>query len=144
MGRKGFLTQKRLEQKSHEASQYVDFRHRKRSELALVLTQSDLKKSKMACHQLDVNVGLSHPTVDWYWPEELLSDFTKEEVGLAGDDKHDSDEGGSDVVAEGCDGGVLKDPDDKQGFKDEICLNTEEDEEYTLSEVWMSNFFILL
>ena len=82
LGRKDFLVKKQVEKKKQEVLQYSDFRQRKQAEMLQVQVQSDLKKSKMACHQLDLNIGVSSPVVEWYWPEEFLNTDTGSEDRL--------------------------------------------------------------
>ena len=73
LGRKDFLMKKKLERSTQDISRYSDFRQRKQLERFQAQVFSDLKRSKMACHQLDSKRDLSYPEVEWYWPEELLS-----------------------------------------------------------------------
>jgi len=73
LGRKDFLMRKKVERNTQEVSRYSDFRQRKQLERLQAHVFSDLKRSKMACHQLDSKKGLMNPEVEWYWPEELLS-----------------------------------------------------------------------
>lgn len=79
---------RQCERKIQEAREYVDFRQRKQAEQLKTKFQSDLKRSKLACHQLDKKCGYTSPVLDWYWPEELIP---KEEVESGSDSDSDSD-----------------------------------------------------
>lgn len=72
LGRRKFLTEKRSEVKVLEAKNLSDFRLRKQAVLAQQKCKSDLRKSRLACQQLDTASGLIAPLENWYWPEELL------------------------------------------------------------------------
>ena len=72
LGRKKFLTEKRSEAKDVEARNFSDFRLRKQASLAQQKCRSNLRKSRLACQQLDTASGITAPLQDWFWPEELL------------------------------------------------------------------------
>jgi hypothetical protein len=94
LGRKNFLTEKRSKVKVLEAKNLSDFRLRKQATLAQHKCKSDLRKSRLACHQLDGAGGLAAPLKNWYWPEELLPKVDEETDSDSdnGDEELDDDE----------------------------------------------------
>lgn len=72
LGRRKFVAEKHSEVKVLEAKNLKCFRSMKQASLAQQKCKSDLRKSRLACHQLDTAYGLTLPLEDWFWPEELL------------------------------------------------------------------------
>lgn len=50
-------------------------------------TNSDLRKSRLACQQLDTKCGHMTPVLRWYWPEDALPEPEDDES----DDDDDDD-----------------------------------------------------
>lgn len=91
LGRKKFLTEKRSKAKDLEARNFSDFRLRKQASLAQQKCKSNLRKSRLACQQLDTASGIAAPVQDWFWPEELLPkpEVEKEETDSDADDQNE-------------------------------------------------------
>lgn len=85
LGRKKYVAEKRSEVKVLEAKNLSDFRLRKQASLAQMKCKSDLRKSRLACQQLDTAQGLTGPLEEWYWPEELLPKPRNEESDFNSD-----------------------------------------------------------
>ena len=79
LGQKAFVAQKQVETKAREAKDLSTFRLQKQASLMQMKCRSDLRKSRLACHQLDTEHGHTAPLENWHWPEELLPKVQKEE-----------------------------------------------------------------
>eukprot|EP00731_Ephydatia_muelleri_P027851 Em0019g724a len=68
LGKKAFVN----EQKAHKQQQSVksvgEFRQMKQDEFVKKRVRADLRKSQLACHQLDTARGTTKPDEDWFWP----------------------------------------------------------------------------
>ena len=71
-----------------------DFRLRKQTSMSERKISSDLRKSKLACQQLDTAHGHTAPLVEWYWPEELVpkTQEEEEEEDLREEEEEEDDE----------------------------------------------------
>ena len=56
-----------------------EFRKQKQAVLSLRRVESDLKKSQLACEQLDVVAGIMTPNAPWFWRSEEATDGGEEE-----------------------------------------------------------------
>ncbi len=70
---------KKTSQKTTQSAQkFTDFRQRKQTSLLKSKINSDLRKSRLACHKLDVACGYEAPVMEWYWPEDLVPKIEQE------------------------------------------------------------------
>ena len=92
LGRRNFDMERKVEGKVQDAKKFTDFRQRKQASLLKTRIISDLRKSKLACHQLDSACGCTSPAVDWYWPEEFVPKEEEEEEEEEEESDSDEDE----------------------------------------------------
>ena len=83
LGRRGFVEEKKATQKVQEAQTMEEFRQRKQHQTLMKKTESDLRKSQLACEQLDTQAGISTPSEEWFWTEESqqLDEVSEDESG---------------------------------------------------------------
>lgn len=71
LGRGSFLrekeAQKKLESKLSEETSVSEFRKKKQAILNVRKQEADLKRSQLACEQLDVEAGITTPKLSWFW-----------------------------------------------------------------------------
>ena len=69
-----------LATKLKEETSVNEFRKQKQAVLNLRKVESDLKKSQLACEQLDVAAGIMTPNTPWFWrSDEANNDGDEEE-----------------------------------------------------------------
>ena len=56
--------------KLKEETSVSEFRKQRQAVLSLRRVESDLKKSHLACEQLDVAAGIMSPNAPWFWRSE--------------------------------------------------------------------------
>lgn len=105
---------RRRDNEVQDAQKYVDFRQRKQAAQLTARVRLHLKRSQLACHQLDKKCGYSSPVLDWYWPDELAS---KTEDASCSDSDYGTKEGGEEEE---------EDDDDEAEVWVEISLRLEE------------------
>ncbi|KAG2467354.1 GPT11 protein, partial [Polypterus senegalus] len=82
---------KRTQMKQQAEKQALeDFRLRKRTEKEEHRTEADLRRSQLACEQLDNEKGVSDPREPWYWPAQI--EEVKEEECEDEDEESEVDE----------------------------------------------------
>lgn len=92
LGRKKFVSEREVDRKVMDAQRLSDFRLRKQASVSERKILSDLRKSRLACQQLDTTHGQAAPLANWYWPEELLPTKGQEEVEAQSSSEEDEDE----------------------------------------------------
>ena len=84
-----------LATKLKEETSVSEFRKQKQAVLNLRKVESDLKKSQLACEQLDVAAGITTPNTSWFWRSDEASNDGDEE---------ESEEEESMDVSQSCEG----------------------------------------
>ena len=68
-----------LASKLKEETSVSEFMKQKQAVLSLRKVESDLKKSQLACEQLDVAAGITTPNAPWFWRSDEANDDRSEE-----------------------------------------------------------------
>lgn len=68
-----------LASKLKEETSVSEFRKQKQAVLNLRKVESDLKKSQLACEQLDMAAGIMTPNAPWFWRSDEVNDDRGEE-----------------------------------------------------------------
>ena len=68
-----------LASKLKEETAVSEFRKQKQAVLSLRKVESDLKKSQLACEQLDVAAGITTPNTPWFWRSDEANDEEESE-----------------------------------------------------------------
>ena len=74
----------KLASKVKEETSVDEFRKQKQTLLGLRKVESDLKKSQLACEQMDIAAGIMTPNIPWFWRSK--------EVDERDDDESEEDE----------------------------------------------------
>lgn len=56
--------------RAEEIKSVETFRQRKQEKFSLRQVEADLRRSQLACEQLDSTVGISDPEREWFWLQE--------------------------------------------------------------------------
>lgn len=56
--------------KAQESKTLEEFRQRKLHQTLMKKIENDLRKSQLACEQLDTQAGITVPCEKWYWATE--------------------------------------------------------------------------
>ena len=71
LGRKDYVREreakKKLESKLMEETSVAEFRKKKQAILSSRKLEADLKRSQLACEQLDTEAGIVSPNFPWFW-----------------------------------------------------------------------------
>lgn len=81
LGRSGFIEEKKATKEVQETKTMEEFRQRKQHQTLMRKTEGDLRKSQLACEQLDKQNGVSTPPEEWFWTEEsqVLDESSEDE-----------------------------------------------------------------